>query len=297
MERTFITAMIVFANLISISVANEIEINKTLMLYTYRIEGPRGKEGEKALGTCFVMGIPKSDTPGKGQIVLITATHVLNDISGEKATIYIRKKISEGKYEKIRHDIQIRDGNNPLWVSHPKVDVAAIKVSLPSFVSALSGEMPLLSTELLANDEIIKKFEIHPGDELLCLGYPLGAEANPAGFPILRSGRIASYPLTPAEDINSFLFDFEVFEGNSGGPVYFVDNGRSYGGSIHLSERIQFIAGIVSEQRIVFQQSIAVEKSRDKTSVRTDIERKDLKIAVIVPAHFIKETLNLLTTK
>ena len=30
------------------------------------------------------------------------------------------------------------------------------------------------------------------GDELLCLGYPLGAEANDAGFPILRSGKIAS---------------------------------------------------------------------------------------------------------
>jgi hypothetical protein len=297
MKRILIAATIVFANLISISMANEFEINTTLMHYTFRIEGPTGKPKEVTFGTCFIMGIPEADKPSKAEPVLVTAAHVLENISGEKANIYLRQKLAEGKFKKVPHELQIRKGNKPLWVRHPEADIAVMKVSLPSFVSKQAEEMPMLSTNLLADDKMMEKYEIHPGDQLLCLGYPLGVEANPFGFSILRSGRIASYPLTPARDIKSFLFDFEIFEGNSGGPVYFVDKGRSYSGTTHLGEEIRFVVGIVTEQKFGFRTSIATEKSRERNSVRIDTEREELKLAVIVPAHFIKETLNLLTTK
>jgi hypothetical protein len=52
--------------------------------------------------------------------------------------------------------------------------------------------VPVLPIDLLANDDLIEKFEIHPGDELLCLGFPLFVSSD-SGFPILRSGKIASF--------------------------------------------------------------------------------------------------------
>jgi len=146
-----------------------------------------------------------------------------------------------------------------------------MKIDLPVFVAKQTKEIPMLSTDLLADDKIMERFEIHPGDELLCLGYPLRAEVF--GFSILRSGKIASYPLLPAKDTKTFLFDFEVFKGNSGGPVYFVDKGRRYGGTAHVAESIQFVAGIVTRQH------------------------EKLRLAVVVPAYFIKETLALLDKK
>jgi len=251
----------------------EFEINTTLMHYTYRIVGPAGEPNRVECGTVFAMGIPDANRPSKGQFVLVTAAHVLEGISGETATINVRKKMDDGKFKKIARVLKIRKDKEPLWVRHPTADVAVLKIDLPAFVSKQSTEFPILATDRLADDEIMERYEIHPGDELLCLGYPLGVAANASGFSILRSGRIASYPLTPAHDIKTFLFDFEVFGGNSGGPVYFVDKGRTYGGIMHMSETVQFVAGLVTRQH------------------------EQLRLAVVVPAHFIKETLALLDEK
>jgi len=269
--RTGLLIGVIVIALLSGTALAKLEINTILMHYTYFIEGPTGKPNEKTGGTTFVMAIPDANRPGKGKYVLITAAHVLEKISGETATIYLRKKMSDGKFKKVGHVFQIRKGKNSLWVRHPDVDVAVMKIGLPVFVAKQAKEIPILTTDLLADDKIMERFEIHPGDELLCLGYPL--RANVSGFSILRSGKIASYPLLPAKDTKMFLFDFEIFQGNSGGPVYFVDKGRSYDGSTHLGETVQFVVGIVTRQH------------------------EKLRLAIVVPAHFIKETLALLDKK
>ena len=131
----------------------------------------------------------------------------------------------------------------------------------------------------------MREFELHPGDRLACLGYPLGAESNDAGIPMLRSGYIASFPLIPAATVRSFLFDFNVFEGNSGGPVYFVESNRSYGGTIHFGT-VNFLVGLVSEQRF------AEEQIKSLTELRTT--RYRLGLAVVIHAALIREALNLL---
>ena len=249
------------------------EINTTLMHYTYLIVGPAGEPNQVKCGTVFVMGIPDANRPGKSQPVMVTAAHVLEGISGETAIIHLREKTTERKFESRAHVLQIRKGEEPLWVRHPNADVAVMKITLPDYVFIQAKKIPGLSTNLLADDETIEKYEIHPGDELQCLGYPLGKGANVSGFAILRSGKVASYPLTPAKETKSFFFDFEVFRGNSGGPVYFVDEGRTYGGITHAGETIQFVVGLVSQQH------------------------EELRLAVVVPAHFIKETLELLDKK
>lgn len=246
------------------------EINTTLMHCTYQIFGPSDEPNELTAGTVFVMGVPEVNQPGTGQSVLVTASHVLEEIKGEEATMYLREKMPDGKYVRRTHTLQIRRGHAPLWVRHPEVDVALMNVDLPDFVSKQAEEIPFLSTNLLADDAVMEELEIHPGDELLSLGYPLGLGANDAGFPILRRGTIASYPLIPASETKSFLFDFEVFPGNSGGPVYFVDQDRIYGGALHFGQTVFFVAGVIIEQH------------------------EQLRLAIVAPAQFIKETLLLL---
>jgi len=269
--RTGLLISVLAIALLSGTAIASIELNTTLMHYTYQIEGPTGKPNEVRYGTVFVMGIPDPNRPGEGQPVLVTAAHILEGISGETATIYLREKMIDGKFKKIADVLQIRKGKNSLWVRHPDADVAVMKITLPAFVYKQTKDIPSLSIDQLADDEMMERFEIHPGDELLSLGYPL--RANISGFSILRSGKIASYPLLPAKVTKTFLFDFEVFPGNSGGPVYFVDKGRIYGGKRRLGEIIKFVAGIVTRQH------------------------EELRLAVVVPAHFIKETLALLDKK
>jgi len=150
-------------------------------------------------------------------------------------------------------------------------------------------DLPLLPISLLATDKELEEYEIHPGDSLSCLGYPYGAEANEAGFPILRSGQIASYPLTPTIKVKTFLYDFRVFGGNSGGPVYFIDQNRSYGGGTRLGNRIQFLAGLVSQEKMVEEEIISIAETR-----RT---KYPLSLAVVIHATLIKEAIDLLPTK
>lgn len=266
--------ILLFFLVLSIVCAQEnIELNTILMKCTFRIEGS-GKTG-----TVFILGKPSRNDSTKAFYVLVTANHVLNDIKTDNATLFLRKEVNK-KFVKIPYTIKVRENGQPLWIKHPEVDIAAMYVSLPNELN-----ITLLPTSFLATDSIIEEFSIHPGDELLCLGYPYGFESNISGFPILRSGKISSYPILPTKEIKSFLYDFRVFGGNSGGPVYFIGLNRAYKGRIHLGE-VRFLMGLVSKQ-VLLKEEI---KSFDATTKK----EHQLGIAVVIPSIFIRETIDLL---
>lgn len=210
-----------------------------LMQSTFKLEG------NGVVGSGFILAHPFSDESGKGKFVLVTANHVLSDMKGEAAVIHFRKRVGSG-FARVPVQIKIRQGPTNLWRADLAHDLAIMEVPVPQDVEL--RQIAPLSTALLANDAILEKFDVQPGDDLMVLGFPFGAESNSAGFPILRSGRVASYPLLPTQQTNSFLLDFEVFAGNSGGPVFLYDQNRFYQGSMHIG-RNRFIVGLVSKQK------------------------------------------------
>lgn len=251
------------------------EINTQLMEATFQIVGPSAvQQNATSGGTVFLMGKPLKDS-SRASFVLITAAHVLEEIGGETATLKFRWREADGSHKQRDHVFAIRDGGKPLFVKHKDVDVAAMYMRMPTEFQSVK----LLAIELIGTDEWIKKFEVHPGDELICLGYPLFASGN-HGYPILRSGKIASYPLLPTTIEKNWLFDFRIFPGNSGGPVYFADRNRMYDGRVHLGESVQFLAGLITQQvnSVLFKD-------------------KDLSLGVVIPAPYIRETLDLLPSK
>lgn len=250
----------------------ELEINTALMQSTFHLQGPSKTTGEIAVGSGVVVGRPCAGVPGKGAYTLVSVSHVLEQIAGEDLLILVRLKNPDGTWRKVRHFVKSRTpGGKPLWLKHPDADVAVMYVNLPE------GAVPeCLPAAMFATDAVLQEFEIHPGDEVFALGFPLGVEANQYGFPVLRSGRIASYPLLPQKSIKTFLVDMEAFPGNSGGPVYLWDRNRSYAGGTHIGE-VRFLMGIV--RGTVF--------ARDPASTR-------LVIAEVVHANFVLEAISLL---
>jgi hypothetical protein len=123
---------------------------------------------------------------------------------------------------------------------------------------------------------------------MCCLGFPFGVEANEYGFPILRSGRVASYPLVPTDKNISFLLDFQVYRGNSGGPVYFIESNRNYAGGTHIG-KIQFIAGLVSEEFNITETVRALYETKQHVY--------PLALAKIIHASHILKTINQLPDK
>ncbi|OHB81758.1 MAG: hypothetical protein A2Z38_09775 [Planctomycetes bacterium RBG_19FT_COMBO_48_8] len=254
------------------------DLSTLLMKATFKISGPKmNMSNAKMIGTCFIIGRPIPQDPNWSHFVLVTADHVLKDISGETAFLSLRKKV-DSTYVKMPWAIRIREKKKPLWTKHPDVDIAVMHVSLPK-----EAEVVLLPMKFLATDVELKKYEIRPADRLLVLGFPLGQESNAAGFPILRSGVIASYPILPTKTTKSMLFDFEVFPGNSGGPVFMIEKNRSYGGSVRLGNTTQLIVGLVSQERIITSQS--------QTPYELKLEKHPLKLGVIIHASLIKEAI------
>lgn len=264
---------LLMAPLAALAGEQKLDISTVLMRSTFKIKG------EKSLGTAFIVGEPSSDNPKQLYYVLITAAHVLEGIKSDVAILYLRKHEGD-EFIKIPFPIHIRKKGTPLWTRHPEVDVAAMRVRLPK-----EADVKLVATTLLGNDESLNKFHVHPGDELLVFGFPYGAEVNEAGFPILRSGRIASYPLTPTKKYKTFLLDFEVFKGNSGGPVLFYAENRVYGGGTHIGS-IQFIIGVVSQERQFTE--------RVESLSETVLRKHKLALAVIVHASFVEDLIRML---
>jgi hypothetical protein len=203
--------------------------------------------------------------------VLVTTAHVLTDIKGDSATLTLRIKKPSAPYERAAHKIAIRQDGAGLWKQHPSADVAVMYVSLPDNLAA-----ELIPQDFLATDADFEKYEFHAGDEVFTVGYPYGLESTSFGFPVLRSGRIASHPLTPSASLKSFMVDFTVFGGNSGGPIFINQLGRHYASAVHLDERVFRILGLVSSQMTILATG----------------ER--LNVAEIVHASFIRETIALL---
>jgi hypothetical protein len=118
-------------------------------------------------------------------------------------------------------------------------------VSLPEAFAQSLGTRP--GTPWLADDAVMRTNDLRPGEELCCLGFPLGLESNPAGFPILRSGKIASFPVYPAKQAPTILLDMRVFGGNSGGPVFFDFKARHEFMGWEKAADWRAIAGLLSQ--------------------------------------------------
>lgn len=229
-----------------------------LMEATVRLEQPLG-DGQSTVGTGFIIS---ATTPGGApRVVLITADHVLSRMPQDKAKVGFRILQADGAWRYAPASVRIRDAEgDPLWTKHPTQDVAAIE--LPQGIANAA-----IPARELPGERALETLKVEPGEEMMVLGYPRGYSANPAGFPILRSGRVASYPLWPADRYPTYLLDFSVFAGNSGGPVYMVRGGsRAPGGAV--------ITGLLTQQ-------IKVRGDR-------------LEIGNVVQADYITETISLL---
>lgn len=212
-------------------------IAATVQLDQRNVEAPT-----RRVGTGFLVDAPRPD--GRPRTLLVTAHHVLEGMTEPDARIGWRAEMPGGGWKFAPEPLRIRrEDGEPVWTRHPVRDVAVMEVSAPPAFARAA--IPL---GWLVGPEALDVWQVGPGDELFTLGYPRGYSSNTAGFPILRAGRVASWPLTPIGSFPVFLLDFPVFPGNSGGPVFWTPAARKLPGSTQPDH--PFVAGVlVSEVR------------------------------------------------
>lgn len=212
-----------------------IDMTVAMIGATVQIDQPQGAgQGEYATG--FLVNDPAPD--GTPRTVLVTAAHVFDKMPGQQVRLGYRFQGADGSWTLSRQPLLVRDGPRPLWVRDPVQDVAAMVIKAPPEFARAA--IPLA---WLADETTFDKAGVRPGDEMIVLGFPLGLSANDAGFPILRIGRVASWPLTPVLRYQSFVIDFRFAPGNSGGPVFVASDGRGRPGS--PDPTTAFVAGLL----------------------------------------------------
>jgi hypothetical protein len=236
---------------------------QAMIAATVEVEQPL-PDGKHTIGTGFLISDPAPD--GRPRTVLVTANHVFERMPGTEAHIGYRSQRPDGGWRYDPQPLVIRDTSGELWRHDPAHDVAVIEVKAPEAFARAA--IPLA---WLAGGDTFAKYDIGPGDEMLVLGYPQGLSANSAGFPILRSGRVAS-PIEAAKINPTFLLDFRVFPGNSGGPV-FIGGSLRRSGEVS-SEPVQFIAGMLTQQ--------------------VELNNERLEIGIVTDAEFVRDAIALL---
>lgn len=242
-----------------------VDLSVDLISATVQLEQPIGG-GIRTVGTGFLIADPAPD--GTPRVVLVTANHVFERMPGDKATIGFRVETPDGAWRYDPQQIPIRKNGRELWTHHATRDVACIAITAPPAFARAAIPM-----NWLAGDQTAGQYQIGPGDEMMALGFPQGLAANAAGFPILRSGRVASYPLAPASAFPTFLLDFHVFPGNSGGPVFLEDGLHRRAGAGGRPEP-QIVAGLLTQQ--------------------VELGKENLEIGIVTQARYIRETVALL---
>ena len=262
------------------------DIRVQLMRATVQIVGPAKQKGQLSRGTVFFVSQPIPESKWNHNI-LITANHVLEDIAGPTATLNLTLEKPGGGFTKHPYAVTIRDGATNRWTRHPTADVAVMLCELPA---KFNQSMALsVGSALLLGDAKLAQLNLRPGEDLCSLGFPLGIESSPSGFPVLRNGRIASYPVYPTSQAPTILLDMPIYGGNSGGPVFFTYTDRREWGVGKGSQDARGIVGLVSKD--VSHVQVA------QGYFGTTAQRYPLGLGVVVPAQFILETLDTFMTK
>ncbi len=168
--------------------------------------------GSKSSTGFFVTARDKTDTGMRH--LFVTAAHVFGEMPEEKCKIVFRTLSKETEYVRTEAELAIRNGDTPLWVRHPDVDVAVIAVNLPKGVDVKPFDEHQIAEARLAEERLIRV-----GQDVFIPCFPAGVEANSAGWPILRKGSVATHPLRPLASAKTMFVDYSHFGGDSGAPV------------------------------------------------------------------------------
>ncbi len=169
--------------------------------------------GGESSGTGFAVAMPSADKDVKA-VVLVTAAHTFAEMKQESCQLVLREKQEDGRYIRKEQTVPIRAGKRPKWRKHPDLDIAVLPITLPEGVAITP-----FSLDQIADESFLKSDQIQVGQRCFVPCFPAKLEANSAGWPVLRRGSIASYPLHPVAKDKTFLLDYSSFGGDSGAPV------------------------------------------------------------------------------
>jgi len=244
--------VILFVSVIMLAINGKImatestgRIKEGLLKATVRIETPTGTSG-----TGFIISKP-SKSDGR-YYFLVTNKHLIGDyllFDGKLDTYYDFIKVycykKDGSIQEI--DILLKDEEGQINrrkvypYPEPHIDIALISIA-DDLEKVRELDKWSFDLSYLATNEILKKWNVDIGDQVLALGYPYNIYSKSNYYPIAKSGYISSkigeeLIITISHTDKNYkkverelkgkiiLLDGTLVQGNSGGPIV-VPRGR-----------------------------------------------------------------------
>ena len=192
--------------------AGGMNVTERMMWSTYPLATRKGE------ATGFVVTRRDPRSPGGVVPVVLTSVHVLDTVGSGPLVIGIRKPDGDGGAEValLAFTPPKLPGKQRFYVRHPKHDLAAFALHLPDEMAALD----VLPSAIEEGSLKLAGRRLSAGDEVSFLGYPEVFPGTEGAFGVLRSGRIASYPVGTPRAKGQFLINSDVYPGDSGAPVF-----------------------------------------------------------------------------
>ena len=199
--------------------------------------------------------------------MLVTANHALKKMSGNACRLIMRTT-TKNSYKREEVGLPIRSAGQQLWTKHPSADVAVLKVSLADRFA-----INAIPFEQILDDE--SSDTLNTADKVWVPGFPAQLEANKYGFHVLRSGTVASFPISNEE--RTWLLAANTFAGDSGAPVVKVNREKP---------KLPLLVGIV----------IGIQRETTKTTshIEERTVHRPLGLAIVVNAGIVRQTIELL---
>lgn len=223
-------------------------------------------------GSCFLLTDHRADPANQRHVILATAAHVLEQMIEAEAEVVLRTGNLQQGFHRKQVGIKIRDGEKPLWKRHPEMDVAVLPIEIPEdlFVKPIAVEQ-------LASEAQLSDRTVHVGQETWISCFPAKLEANETGWPVLRRGSIATFPLIPVKTAKTILIDYTVFGGDSGAPVAVIRDGKL------------LIVGVAA----------SMQRQTDKSTLPFEERTMHMPmgLSIAIQAVYLRETIDLLSAK
>jgi hypothetical protein len=238
------------------------------------------------IGTGYIYGdFLKTEKVEEGerkhyQLWLITNKHVVVS----KRSLYLKfnsaQELSSTDY---KATLVSRNGR-PLWVGHPKADVAAIFINAPVLEKEQRRFNYFRSDEHMMSRDEMSSLGVTEGDGVFVLGFPMGLVAPERQYAICRGGYVARIRDYLEDKAETFLTDCMVFPGNSGGPVVLCPSALAIQGTKPVGKAA--LIGMV--ESYVPYRDVAVSQ---QTKLPRVVFEENSGLASVVPLDAVRETV------
>lgn len=250
-----------------------------IYLYPTRLDA---KNGERAGGSGFLIGVPWASDKDKHHVYAVTASHVVR----EGNAIVIRLNTQDGMFD-------VLDTNAGAWIHHAISDVAVCPIDLTGKYQYRFISDTYLLTEAGMKSGILPGPPIGPGQDVFFVGRFFAHDGRQRNTPTVRFGTISMMPSEPIPVHNrpdqiAFLVEFHSIGGYSGSPVFV----NPYFWGISISKQI-FGIPLLGVDFMHFPNWATVKESDQKTDCAGRLQvALNTGVAGVIPAWKISDILN-----